>query len=65
MMRKSSFDPTADGWMKSSPTLRKKQEKKFSLADFEKISELGVGKYGKVFLVQEKTTSFICALKVI
>jgi len=47
-MRKSSIDPT-EGWMRP---IAKKKEKKWSLNDFQKIDELGSGKYGKVFLAK-------------
>lgn len=47
-MRKSSIDPT-EGWIRPVP---KKKEKKWSLHDFQKIDELGSGKYGKVFLAK-------------
>jgi serine/threonine protein kinase len=30
-----------------------------------KISELGSGKYGKVFLAKEKANQFLCALKIV
>ena len=36
-----------------------------TINDFELIKELGTGKYGKVFLVREKKTNFICALKIL
>ena len=31
--------------------------------DFVKIRELGTGNYGSVFLVREKATGFVCAIK--
>lgn len=40
-------------------------ERKLTLNDFEKISDLGTGKYGKVFLAKEKASEFLCALKII
>lgn len=48
-MRKSSFDPT-ENWVKG--TSKRKTQKKISLNDFEKIKQLGTGKYGKVFLAR-------------
>lgn len=40
-----------------------KMKKPVSVDDFVKIKELGNGKYGKVSLVYEKSTKFVCALK--
>lgn len=40
-----------------------KVKKPVSCDDFVKIRELGNGKYGKVSLVYEKLTGFVCALK--
>ena len=34
-----------------------------SMEDFFVIKELGSGHYGSVFLVQEKQSGFICAIK--
>ena len=62
LLRKSSFDPTA-AWIKQSWS--KKREKTITIDDFTKIRSLGAGKYGQVFLVEEKKTKFICALKII
>ena len=42
-----------------------KQRKPFTCEDFVKIRELGNGKYGRVSLVYEKYTGFVCALKMI
>lgn len=39
--------------------------KKFSIEDFEVLRNLGRGRFGDVFLVREKKTDFIVALKVI
>ena len=55
-------DPTSE-WVKKSWS--KKKEKKFGRKDFEQLKELGSGKYGKVYLVREKKSNFICALKII
>lgn len=38
--------------------------KRWSLDDFEVGKPLGKGKFGTVFLVREKKSHFICALKV-
>jgi serine/threonine protein kinase len=45
--------------------LPKPRARKVSVDDFVKIKELGNGKYGRVYLVREKYTNFVCALKVI
>jgi serine/threonine protein kinase len=55
-------DP-AQEWLKSS--MSKKRERVFGISDFEMLKELGAGKYGKVFLVRERATNFVCALKVL
>lgn len=39
--------------------------RKVTVDDFIRIKELGNGKYGRVYLVREKSSNFICALKVI
>ena len=45
----NTFDPTAE-WVKKS--WGKKKEKKLTIDDFEQIQELGIGKYGHVFLAR-------------
>lgn len=45
--------------------MSKKKEKKITINDFEKIKDLGSGKYGQVFLARERSSNFICALKII
>lgn len=50
-MRKSSVDLT-EGWRKQISPTKKEKKKKFSLKDFEKIKDLGSGKYGQVFLAR-------------
>lgn len=45
--------------------MNKKKEKKLSINDFEKIKDLGSGKYGQVFLTRERVSNFVCALKII
>ena len=42
-----------------------KRVRRVRVEDFHKIKELGAGKYGRVYLVAEKYTGFVCALKVI
>jgi len=39
------------------------KKRKLTVNDFDKIKELGSGKYGRVFLVRDKETGFISALK--
>ena len=41
------------------------KKRKVTVDDFVRIKELGNGKYGRVYLVKEKYTNFVCALKVI
>ena len=41
------------------------KQRKITVDDFIRIKELGNGKYGRVYLVREKSSNFICALKVI
>lgn len=40
-------------------------EKKIELDDFEMVSELGSGKYGKVYMARHKATGFKCAIKTV
>ena len=54
---------STDEWIKKS--WNKRKDKKLELSDFEQLKELGEGKYGHVFLVREKKTNFVCALKII
>jgi serine/threonine protein kinase len=39
--------------------------KEWTLSDFEIGKLLGQGKYGNVYVVREKSTGFICAMKVL
>ena len=39
--------------------------KMFTKNDFQVIRKLGKGKYGKVYLVREKSTHFLLAMKII
>ena len=43
----------------------KPQPKKFHLGMFEIGKPLGKGKFGRVYLVKERSTGFVCALKVL
>lgn len=47
------------------PKIPKPRPRKITVDDFIKIKELGNGKYGRVYLVKEKYSNFVCALKVI
>ena len=49
-----------------NPSLREStQLKKFHLGMFEIGKPLGKGKFGRVYLARERTTGFVCALKVL
>ena len=39
--------------------------KMFTSADFQIIKKIGKGKYGKVYLVKEKSTNYLLAMKMI
>ena len=50
----------------SNPTLTQQpQPKKFHLGMFEIGKPLGKGKFGRVYLAKERSTGFVCALKVL
>lgn len=69
MKRSQVVEPTFENnkplslsnWSRNS----KPKPRKITVDDFVRIKELGNGKYGRVYLVKEKYTNFICALKVI
>lgn len=69
MKRSQVVEPTFESnkgtslsnWSKGS----KPKNRKVTVDDFIRIKQLGSGKYGRVYLVKEKYTGFICALKVI
>jgi len=47
------------------PWPSKPKARKVTVDDFTRLKELGNGKYGRVYLVKEKYSGFVCALKVI
>lgn len=69
MKRSQVVEPTFESnkttslsnWSRGS----KQKVRKITVDDFVRIKELGNGKYGRVYLVKEKYSGFICALKVI
>ena len=69
MKRSQVVEPTFESnkitslsnWSRGS----KQKNRKITVDDFVRIKELGNGKYGRVYLVKEKYSGFICALKVI
>jgi len=50
---------------KTTPTLPRSSKRKWKLSDFDIGKPLGRGKFGCVYLAREKTTKYICALKVL
>jgi aurora kinase len=58
---------SSEGSQKSRPSTMQKQPnapKQFHLGMFEIGRSLGKGKFGRVYLVRERSSGFICALKV-
>ncbi|OBT49767.1 hypothetical protein VE04_10067, partial [Pseudogymnoascus sp. 24MN13] len=58
---------SSEGSQKSRPSTMQKQPnvpKQFHLGMFEIGRPLGKGKFGRVYLVRERSSGFICALKV-
>lgn len=62
--RKSSSTIDANTVRRSNPLAGMPQPRQYSLADFEIGRKLGKGKFGKVYCVRDKTSGYICALKV-
>lgn len=60
------LDPrlSAEAIRKSNPLNGIATPRQYSLADFEIGRKLGKGKFGKVYCVREKSSGYICALKV-
>ena len=48
-----------------APIIEQPQPKKFHLGMFEIGKPLGKGKFGRVYLAKERSTGFVCALKVL
>jgi serine/threonine protein kinase len=44
---------------------RQKEEKKWSLEDFDVGRALGKGKFGRVYLAREKSSGYVVALKIL
>ena len=69
MKRSQVVEPTFENnkvqslsnWSRGS----KQKARKVTVDDFVRIKELGNGKYGRVYLVKDKHSGFVCALKVI
>ena len=51
--------------LSNPPLYEQPQPKKFHLGMFEIGKPLGKGKFGRVYLAKERTTGFVCALKVL
>ncbi|KAL8906047.1 MAG: hypothetical protein Q9207_002277 [Kuettlingeria erythrocarpa] len=49
----------------SNPPTQEPQPRKFHLGMFEIGKPLGKGKFGRVYLAKERSTGFVCALKVL
>lgn len=66
MKRSQVVEPTSK--LMSPPEfgrMKPPKQRKITVDDFIRIKELGNGKYGRVYLVREKSSNFVCALKVI
>lgn len=51
--------------IESSAVKNRKNEKSWVWEDFVQLKVLGVGKYGKVYLMKDKKTNILCAVKAI
>ncbi|KAI4174329.1 MAG: hypothetical protein LQ343_002468 [Gyalolechia ehrenbergii] len=51
--------------LSNPPTQEQSQPRKFHLGMFEIGKPLGKGKFGRVYLAKERSTGFVCALKVL
>ena len=60
-----SSDEAAMQRLSNAPIYEQPQPKKFHLGMFEIGKPLGKGKFGRVYLAKERTTGFVCALKVL
>ncbi|MCJ1223414.1 spindle assembly checkpoint kinase [Toensbergia leucococca] len=58
-------DDSAIQRLSNPPIYEQPQPKKFHLGMFEIGKPLGKGKFGRVYLAKERTTGFVCALKVL
>jgi aurora kinase len=60
-----SSDEVAVQRLSNPPLYEQPQPKKWHLGMFEIGKPLGKGKFGRVYLARERTTGFVCALKVL
>ena len=58
-------DETAVERLSNAPMYEQPQPKNFHLGMFEIGKPLGKGKFGRVYLAKERSTGFVCALKVL
>ncbi|KAF6234643.1 hypothetical protein HO173_007269 [Letharia columbiana] len=58
-------DESAIQRLSNPPIYEQPQPKKFHLGMFEIGKPLGKGKFGRVYLAKERSTGFVCALKVL
>lgn len=58
-------DETTVQRLSNAPPQEQQQPKKFHLGMFEIGKPLGKGKFGRVYLAKERSTGFVCALKVL
>ncbi len=58
-------DESAIQRLSNPPIYEQPQPKKFHLGMFEIAKPLGKGKFGRVYLAKERSTGFVCALKVL
>ena len=63
--RTSDAERKSEGTTHPAPTSQPSPVKQFHLGMFEIGKPLGKGKFGRVYLAREKSTGFVCALKVL
>jgi serine/threonine protein kinase len=63
LAKEKKIDPKIDEF--KVPFKKPKQEKRWSLQDFDVGRPLGKGKFGRVYLAREKQTGYVVALKVL
>ncbi|GAM90268.1 hypothetical protein ANO11243_083100 [Dothideomycetidae sp. 11243] len=63
--RNSDAERKSEGSVHTVPVPRPMMPKQFHLGMFEIGKPLGKGKFGRVYLAREKSTGFVCALKVL
>ena len=62
---RSSNDAYEQRLSQAPPVVQSPQPRKFHLGMFEIGKPLGKGKFGRVYLAKERSTGFVCALKVL